>query len=387
MRNDLVCLVLEGAFKVAQGKHTLKLTAIPALILLAGCAAPAEFDFDTCEEHIPNRVIEHSVITLSGPGMPAILTITPNEHRNSGGYLRRGLPGAGFGLYPGSTVNAEINGQRWAGEEFIVVDETLKGGAPVRRHAQRLVVTLAGRRAQLGSHQVGRISRCLSLGSNRTGQLGVDRVDRLGGQGSSVTLIEVAPEATRSMPFWKSASGMRWVTIPRGHTPRHQRMIAFCTCSRFSASSKTTECGPSITSLVTSSARCAGRQCMKSASRLRRRHQRRVHLIGPEQRMPALARALRVVHREPGVGDDQIRPRHRPQRIALDLDLHPLAAREGHRLRRRVVGGRPGEDEVEAELPRRVQERGADVVAVARPDHPRAPRSARGAPRRSSRRP
>lgn len=47
--------------------------------------------------------------------------------------------------------------------------------------------------------------------------------------------------------------------------PRHQRMIAFCTCSRFSASSKTTECGPSITALVTSSPRWAGRQCMKSA--------------------------------------------------------------------------------------------------------------------------
>ena len=55
--------------------------------------------------------------------------------------------------------------------------------------------------------------------------------------------------------------------VPRRspHTSRHQRMIAFCACSRFSASSKTTECGPSITALVTSSSRCAGRQCMKSA--------------------------------------------------------------------------------------------------------------------------
>src|SRR5512141_1413553 len=41
---------------------------------------------------------------------------------------------------------------------------------------------------------------------------------------------------------------------------------AFCTCSRFSASSHTTDCGPSITSAVTSSPRCAGRQCMKTAS-------------------------------------------------------------------------------------------------------------------------
>src|SRR5512139_4081653 len=34
---------------------------------------------------------------------------------------------------------------------------------------------------------------------------------------------------------------------------------AFCTCRRFSASSHTTDCGPSITSAVTSSPRCAGR--------------------------------------------------------------------------------------------------------------------------------
>src|SRR4030065_730827 len=41
---------------------------------------------------------------------------------------------------------------------------------------------------------------------------------------------------------------------------------AFCTCRRLSASSHTTDCGPSITSAVTSSPRCAGRQCMKTAS-------------------------------------------------------------------------------------------------------------------------
>ncbi len=41
---------------------------------------------------------------------------------------------------------------------------------------------------------------------------------------------------------------------------------AFCTCIRFSASSQTTDCGPSITSAVTSSPRCAGRQCIKRAS-------------------------------------------------------------------------------------------------------------------------
>ena len=52
----------------------------------------------------------------------------------------------------------------------------------------------------------------------------------------------------------------------RAQTPRHQRITAFCACSRFSASSQITDCGPSMTSLVTSSSRCAGRQCMNSAS-------------------------------------------------------------------------------------------------------------------------
>jgi hypothetical protein len=40
-------------------------------------------------------------------------------------------------------------------------------------------------------------------------------------------------------------------------------MIAFCAWRRFSASSKITECGPSITAPVASSFRWAGRQCME----------------------------------------------------------------------------------------------------------------------------
>ncbi len=41
---------------------------------------------------------------------------------------------------------------------------------------------------------------------------------------------------------------------------------AFWLCRRFSASSHTTLCGPSITAAATSSPRCAGRQCMNKAS-------------------------------------------------------------------------------------------------------------------------
>ena len=52
--------------------------------------------------------------------------------------------------------------------------------------------------------------------------------------------------------------------------PKTQQRIAFCMCKRFSASSRTTDCGPSMTSSVTSSPRWAGRQCMNRASGLAR---------------------------------------------------------------------------------------------------------------------
>ena len=57
---------------------------------------------------------------------------------------------------------------------------------------------------------------------------------------------------------------------------KHQARMPFCACRRFSASSNTTDCGPSITSSVTSSPRCAGRQCMKIASGLARAISRRL---------------------------------------------------------------------------------------------------------------
>ena len=47
--------------------------------------------------------------------------------------------------------------------------------------------------------------------------------------------------------------------------PKDHNRMAFCMCRRFSASSNTTDCGPSMTSSVTSSPRCAGRQCMNRA--------------------------------------------------------------------------------------------------------------------------
>src|SRR5262249_1325911 len=47
---------------------------------------------------------------------------------------------------------------------------------------------------------------------------------------------------------------------------KHQVKMPFCAWSRFSASSHTTDCGPSITPADTSAPRLAGKQCMKMAS-------------------------------------------------------------------------------------------------------------------------
>ena len=44
------------------------------------------------------------------------------------------------------------------------------------------------------------------------------------------------------------------------NSPKHQSSTDFCACSRFSASSQITDCGPSSTPSVASSPRCAGRQ-------------------------------------------------------------------------------------------------------------------------------
>ena len=82
-------------------------------------------------------------------------------------------------------------------------------------------------------------------------------------------------------------------------------MMAFCACSRFSACWKTNECGPSITSAVTSSPRCAGRQCRKIASGLRQAKQLRVDLIRREDLLPLLGLGL-LAHARPDVGVDHI---------------------------------------------------------------------------------
>ena len=91
-------------------------------------------------------------------------------------------------------------------------------------------------------------------------------------------LVDRRPEPHQSAPRTQGFDGERQHDVVddlgrggalehrHGSTPRHQASTPFCACRRFSASSKTTDCGPSITSSVTSSPRWAGRQCMKIAS-------------------------------------------------------------------------------------------------------------------------
>ena len=81
-------------------------------------------------------------------------------------------------------------------------------------------------------------------------------VERLDGEGQDAVVVSLVRHGTDGVD-----SGHR-----HPPAPRHQVMMPFCTCRRFSASSKTTEREPSITSSLTSSPRWAGRQCMKSAS-------------------------------------------------------------------------------------------------------------------------
>src|ERR1700720_1574234 len=98
--------------------------------------------------------------------------------------------------------------------------------------------------------------------------------------------------------------------------PKHHAKMPFWACTRFSASSNTIDCGPSITSSVTSSPRCAGRQCMNTA--LGFGHEGDIHLVGLEQIVPALA--IPVAHRNPGVRHYAVRTFHRFFRIAADAD-------------------------------------------------------------------
>ena len=170
---------------------------------------------------------------------------------------------------------------------------------------------------------------------------------------------------------------------PRASPPsRHQARIAFCACSRFSASSKTTECGPSITASVTSSPRWAGRQCMKSASGLAFVHQRFIDLIGHED--VVAAGALFLAHRDPGVGDDAVGILRPPPRDpSSGRRARPRGLAQSTIARARLAAFRRGDIQAETEARGGLDHRVEHVVAVARPGEQPVARRSRDAPRRS----
>ena len=147
---------------------------------------------------------------------------------------------------------------------------------------------------------------------------------------------------------------------------------AFCACSRFSAWSKTTDCGDSKTSAVTSSPRCAGRQCMKSAFGRGVRHQRIVHLVRHEHLFPR--RQLRAPRPSTPTRPCRRRRRRRPLRADRGERTHVRRrarrrlASATTRVRELVALGRR-DVQGDAEHARRVRERRRDVVAVADEGH------------------
>ena len=74
------------------------------------------------------------------------------------------------------------------------------------------------------------------------------------------------------------------------------------------------------------------------------------------------------MHGNPGVGDDQVRALNRLERVAFDGDNAAGLAGETHELVLGVELRGAGEGEVEPELRGGMQERAADIVAIARPD-------------------
>ena len=129
---------------------------------------------------------------------------------------------------------------------------------------------------------------------------------------------------------------------------RHQVRMPFCACRRFSASSHTTDCGPSITPAVTSSPRWAGRQCMKMASGLAHRHQPLVDPIGRQQIVAVDTASSVFIDTQVSVTMQSASSTAASGRIG-DADLAALALRPGEHARRRATAFRAGEAQLEIE--------------------------------------
>ena len=110
---------------------------------------------------------------------------------------------------------------------------------------------------------------------------------------------------------------------------------AFWACSRFSASSHTALCGPSMTSSVISCPRCAGRQCSTTALGVGEAHQFAVDLERAERPHPVESVVL-LAHRRPGVGDQDVGAVGGRSRIGGDGDGGPGVVGSAAARRRRT---------------------------------------------------
>ena len=138
-----------------------------------------------------------------------------------------------------------------------------------------------------------------------------------------------------------------WIVDGWAGQPMSIAISAFCACSRFSASSKTRDCGPSSTCSVTSSPRCAGRQCRKIARGCGLRHEALVHHEAGERLGAQLLLGL-LAHRGPDVGGDDVGARSRP-RAASGSRGSSRARATREQLRARLVALRAREAQLEAE--------------------------------------
>ena len=98
--------------------------------------------------------------------------------------------------------------------------------------------------------------------------------------------------------------------------------MPFCAWSRFSASSKTTDCGPSITVVGDLLAAMGGQAMHEDRVLLRRAHQLVVDLITLQQVLaPPL---ILVAHRDPAIGHHAIGAFDRLERIAGEGDARAV---------------------------------------------------------------
>jgi preprotein translocase subunit SecA len=148
------------------------------------------------------------------------------------------------------------------------------GGEDVLGRGSRRAAS-ARRRDRRAAAQAQHGARGLAHGGGRHGPVGADRVAharRSGRPELARTPPPHRPHAPAPRPLRAprlpdpGRRALRRRRGPRDAPARAGRSTPFCACSRFSASSNTTLCGPSITSAATSSPRCAGRQCWKIAS-------------------------------------------------------------------------------------------------------------------------